>query len=347
MNLPQTLTWQDQKLSILDQTLLPHQCQMLALDNVQQVYLAIKKLQVRGAPAIGICAAYGLCVAAQDLLKQGVNDGDDFREKLQLQLIYLAGCRPTAVNLVWALQQLKHTFSSTLTAQQQYQQLVQRAEQLHRADQDSCAAIGQYGRELIQPNTAVLTHCNAGALATTGLGTALAPLYLAHDQGVRFRVYADETRPLLQGARLTQWELDRAGIEVHLLCDNMAASLMAAKKIDLIIVGADRVAANGDVANKIGTLSVAINAQYFGIPFYVAAPFSTIDYATSDGSKIEIEQRAPSEVQKIQGMLLTTPNAKIENPAFDVTPANLISGLITDKGLLHNPNTQSLAQLNQ
>ena len=264
---------------------------------------------------------------------------EDFRRALDNAADYLISARPTAVNLAWAANQMREVAQTkpTLAA------LTAHAEQIHADDEAMCAAIGEHGVHLITPNCNVLTHCNAGALAVSAWGTATAPMYLAHHNGTPFHVYADETRPLLQGARLTSWELAQAGINVSLACDNMAASLMQAGKVDLVIVGTDRVTANGDVVNKIGTLGVAVLAKHFDIPFYVACPASTYDLTTATGAEVEIEQRDPDEVRAPW----TLSGVNIHNPAFDVTPANLVTGYITNVGLLNIEQLNKLAAANQ
>jgi methylthioribose-1-phosphate isomerase len=346
LNLPETITWTAGELYLLDQTQLPLQITIEKQETVEQVWDSIQKLKVRGAPAIGIAGAYGLVLSVQDHTHLSYTD---FCDRLQQQANYLDSARPTAVNLYWALNRLvkKAEALASLSVPQLYAQLEAEAIQIHEEDRQLCHRIGQHGQDLIQANMGVLTHCNAGSLATSELGTALAPLYLAHQAGVPFRVYADETRPLLQGARLTSWELQQAGVDVTVICDNMAAHLMSQGLIDLVIVGTDRVAANGDVANKIGTLGVAILAQYFKIPFYVACPYSTIDFKTPAGSTIVIEERGGEEVTHF-GLRRTAPEQiKYRNPAFDVTPHALVTGLITERGIIHQPNADTLRSFYQ
>lgn len=341
--LPQTLRWKDGQLFFLDQTRLPLEVMEERQDSVVQVWESIQQLKVRGAPAIGIAGAYGLVVAMQE--KQGLSSTDYLKE-LQQQADYLDSSRPTAVNLHWALQRMvrKAEPFAGESAGTIHQALTEEAIAIHDEDRALCRGIGEAGVSLIAEGSGVLTHCNAGSLATSELGTATAAMYLAHAQGTRFRVYADETRPLLQGARLTSWELQQSGLDVTLICDNMAATTMAEELIDLVIVGTDRVAANGDVANKIGTLGVAILAKHFGIPFYVACPYSTIDFNTPSGNKITIEERNADEVTSF-GAKRTAPEAMpVRNPAFDVTPAELVSGLITERGILRPPYSESLRQ---
>ncbi len=332
---PPAIKWDGKSLQLLDQTLLPTTVVYEPQTNIEKTWQAIKALKVRGAPAIGIATAYSLVVAMQS------HDGapaDEFRAALKNAADYLISARPTAVNLEWAARQMCDVAERDPTVAA----LTRHAEQIHADDEAMCAAIGEHGVQLITPDCGVLTHCNAGALAVSAFGTATSPMYLAHQQGVKFRVYADETRPLLQGARLTSWELAQAGIDVSLLCDNMAATLMQAGKIDLVIVGTDRVAANGDVVNKIGTLGVAVLAQHFGVPFYVACPASTYDLETATGADVPIEQRDPVEVRapwELSGV-------KVYNPAFDFTPKELVTGYITNVGLITTDNLDSLAEAN-
>jgi methylthioribose-1-phosphate isomerase len=341
--LPTTLRWHSGRLFLLDQTRLPLETVIEPQDTVEQVWTAIKQLKVRGAPAIGIAGAYGLVVGLQG---QTHLERAAFLREMHRLAAYLDSARPTAVNLHWALNRMVTLAEGLGTASPSalLRALEQEAIAIHDEDRQLCRAIGTHGLPLIQPGMGVLTHCNAGALATSELGTALAPLYLAHEAGRAFRVYADETRPLLQGARLTSWELQQSGLDVTLICDNMAAHLMSQGLIDLVIVGTDRVAANGDVANKIGTLSVAIAAQYFGIPFYVACPYSTIDFDTPTGQTIVIEERGEEEVTHFGDRRTGPMDIPVRNPAFDVTPHPLVTGLITDRGLLHPPYAAALQQ---
>ncbi|MCF7816996.1 MAG: S-methyl-5-thioribose-1-phosphate isomerase [Kiritimatiellales bacterium] len=303
------------KLRIIDQTRLPQELVYLELDDIDGIVAAIKRLSVRGAPAIGCAAALGLAACAQHL------DGADFVAGVSRLADQLAASRPTAVNLFWALDRCR--------TKKNIDELIQEALAILEEDIQMCQAIGAHGESLIKEGAGILTHCNAGALATGDFGTALSPMYVAHAKGRTFTVYSDETRPLLQGSRLTAWELQRAGIDVVTICDNMAAQVMKEGKIDLVIVGSDRIAANGDAANKIGTYGLAVLAKHHGIPFHVAAPTSTIDTSLADGSLIPIEQRDPAEVGAAKGV-------RVYNPAFDVTPHELIAGIITEQGL-HRP----------
>ena len=344
LNLPETIRWQDGDLYLLDQTRLPLATVIEKQETVEQVWQSIKQLKVRGAPAIGVAGAYGLVLSVTEQTHLPYNT---FLQELERQAAYLDSARPTAVNLKWALTRIvnKARELSDLAVPEIYRSLVEEAVQIHDEDRRLCRQIGEHGLALIKPNTGILTHCNAGSLATAELGTALAPMYLAHEQGIPFRVYADETRPLLQGSRLTSWELQQAGIDVTLICDNMAAHMMSQGLIDLVIVGTDRVAANGDVANKIGTLGVAILAHYFNLPFYVACPYSTIDFDTPDGKSIVIEERGEEEVTHWGDRRTAPQNIQYRNPAFDITPHTLVTGLITDKGIIQPPYGQNLKRL--
>lgn len=331
------------KLRIIDQTKLPNSVVWLEMDEIEQVWQAIRTLAVRGAPAIGVAAAIGLAVAAANIRAR---DFAEFYQQFCRMKAYLATSRPTAVNLSWALERLKQV----VLQNKQYDPLTIKgallveAEAIADEDVACCRAIGEAGLPLLAGCRAVLTHCNAGRLAAVQYGTALAPLYLAHEQGQNIRVFVDETRPLLQGARLTAWELNQAGIDVTLLCDNMAAAVMAEGLVDAVIVGADRIAANGDTANKIGTSGLAILAESFGIPFYVAAPGSTIDMACAAGRDIVVETRDPAEVTELWYQQPMAPaGIDVFNPAFDVTPARRISAIITDRGVIKPPFAENLA----
>lgn len=319
---------EDDKLYILDQTQLPNALTERELTDCQSLIEAIRSLRVRGAPAIGIAAAYGVYILARQ-------DADSDRLLAQIDAIERA--RPTAVNLSWALARMRRVLRET-PAKRLLPALRAEAAAIDEADAAVSRAIARHGLALLHDGCGVLTHCNAGALATSELGTALAPLYLARERGLRFTVYCDETRPLLQGARLTAWEMQRIGADTVLLCDNMAASLMAAGKIDCVFVGADRIAANGDTANKIGTLGVAVLARHFGVPFYVCAPGSTLDPRTAHGGAIVIEQRPAEEVSELwYSQRMAPAGVRVYNPAFDVTPASLITAIITERGVQRPP----------
>jgi len=333
---PEPIRWRGATLELLDQTQLPHVVHYERIASADAVHAAIRQLKVRGAPAIGIAAAYGVVIEMASL---HTTSRTAFMARLADVCAHIAAARPTAVNLAWAVDRVRRAAeqSNAATVADLIAAITQEAEAIHAEDRAICRAIGAAGRPLITRNCGVLTHCNAGALAVSELGTATAPLYLAHRDGVPFRVYADETRPLLQGARLTAWELGTAGIDVTLICDNAAPRLMAEGLIDLVIVGTDRVAANGDVVNKIGTSGVAIVAHHFGIPFYVACPSSTFDPNTPSGADVFIEERAATEVTHFAAAHVAADGTKVRNPAFDVTPHALVSGFITDVGLITPP----------
>lgn len=336
-----TLEWigtvADGHLRLLDQTRLPLEVAFRDCLTPEDVWQAIKQLQVRGAPAIGVAAAYGVVLGART--NRAVGE----------VCAYLATSRPTAVNLFWALDRMQEKWQTLNACHDAFSpaavllSLWQEAESIHQEDTQTCRRIGVHGLPLMRDGMGVLTHCNAGALATTAWGTALAPLFLAHDQGRRFTVFVDETRPLLQGARLTAWELQQRGIETVVICDNMAAHVMKQGKVQLVIVGADRIAANGDTANKIGTYGLALLAQAHGIPFYVAAPMSTFDLSLADGSGIPIEERMPAEIAEGFGRRTAPEGVRFYNPAFDVTPAAFIHGIITENGIIQ-PVTQATIQ---
>lgn len=324
-------------LVIIDQTKLPGNIELVSLTTAQEIWDAIYLLKVRGAPAIGVAAAIGLAVLA---CQDGTKDVQEFRTNLERHKEYLISSRPTAVNLSWALNRMMQLCDSYEgdSVQALQEKLVQEALKMKQEDIAVCRKIGEYGLSLLQPGDGILTHCNAGQLATCKYGTATAPIYLGQERGYGFRVYADETRPLLQGARLTAFELYSAGVDVTLLCDNMSASLMQQGKVQAVMVGCDRVAANGDTANKIGTAVVAAVAKQYQVPFYVCAPTSTIDFATPTGTEIIIEQRKPEEVSHMwYTNPMTAEGVKIYNPAFDVTDHELITGFITEKGVVRRP----------
>ncbi|MGI6361646.1 MAG: S-methyl-5-thioribose-1-phosphate isomerase [Bacillota bacterium] len=332
-------------LLLLDQTLLPQEEKILCLTEKEEIWQAINILQVRGAPAIGIAAGLGLAVLAQKITAV---TADDFIKELKVLRDYLASARPTAVNLFWALDRLYNLAlqKKDLSIQAIKDELLAEALLMREEDISVCQQIGEHGLTLLKPHMGILTHCNAGQLASICYGTALAPIYLGEERGYNFRVFADETRPLLQGARLTAYELTKAGINTTVICDNMAAAVMQKGWIQAVMVGCDRVAANGDVANKIGTLGVAILAKYYNIPFYVCAPTSTIDLNTDTGADIEIEQRSQQEITSMwYEKPLVTKKAKVYNPAFDVTEHKLISALITEKGLIRAPYKENLSSL--
>jgi methylthioribose-1-phosphate isomerase len=339
--LPPTIEWRDGDLLLLDQTRLPHEIVVENVADGQAVWRAIRELRVRGAPAIGVAAAYGLCIAMRDSTALPLAE---FRAALEHHADWLETARPTAVNLSWGIRRmLRHSRDvDAHDAATLYAALIDEAKRIHEEDVALCAGIGEHGMPLIHEGSGVLTHCNAGALATTGSGTATAPIYAAHRAGRAFKVYADETRPLLQGARLTAFELQQAGVDVTLIMDSAAASVMSQGLVDLVIVGTDRVAANGDFANKIGTLGIAIAASHFGIPFYVACPSSTLDLETPGGSRIEIEERDADEITHLAGRRIAPDAMKARNPAFDVTPHALVTGFITERGIVKPPFDRTL-----
>jgi len=331
-------------LRLIDQTLLPGEFVLLDCRDVPTTWEAIKSLRVRGAPAIGIAAAFGAVLGGQSGLDQGIGK---VRSSLKQATDHLRTSRPTAVNLFWALDRIDRVAES-LTSTDPVEflgRILVEAQAITDEDKAMCRSIGRFGAPLIGPGQGVLTHCNAGGLATADYGTALAVIFAAHEAGTDLRVFADETRPLLQGARLTAWELQRRGILVTLICDNMAAQVMKERKVDLVVVGADRIAANGDAANKIGTYGVALLARAHGIPFYVAAPSSTFDLAIDDGDAIPIEQRDPREITHGFGRATAPEGIDVYNPAFDVTPADLITGIITERGIISPVNAETVAEV--
>lgn len=331
------------KLSLIDQTRLPLHVENTVCDSVEDVWHAINVLKVRGAPAIGVAAAFGLVTGLQPSRNSGV---DEFQAEVERVATYLAGSRPTAVNLFWALNRMKSVATNCResTAAAIHDRLLTEARLIETEDQAMCSSIGRHGSTLIRSGMSILTHCNAGGLATAGDGTALSVMFQAAADGKDIHVFADETRPLLQGARLTTWELQQRGIPVTLICDNMAAQVMKEGRIQMVITGADRIAANGDAANKIGTYSVAVLAKYHGIPFYVAAPSSTFDLSLADGSGIPIELRGSEEITCGFGTQTAPDNTAVYNPAFDVTPAELITAIITERGIIRSPGTQLVGE---
>lgn len=339
-----TIEWTDNSVRIIDQTKLPTELVYEQIDTVEQMYHAIKILKVRGAPAIGIAAAFGVYLAIRNFPESGT--ATDFMTILEKNTDYLSESRPTAVNLFWAIKRMKDTAKKLVEAGKTIidikQELLDQAINILEEDRQTGRLIGEAGVKLLDNRRTILTHCNAGGLATAEYGTALAPIYVGAERGIRFHVYADETRPLLQGARITAFELKQAGIPVTLICDNMAATVMARGLVEAVIVGADRITANGDTANKIGTYGVALLAKAHNIPFYVAAPFSTFDMSMKTGSQIPIEERDGTEVSCGFGRQTAPSGVKIFNPAFDVTPAYLITAFITDKGVINPPFDQNL-----
>lgn len=338
-----TIAWQDSDIVMIDQRKLPGAEVYVTCRSVTDVAKAIKTMIIRGAPAIGVCAAMGLALGAERSKATGTKQ---FTTEFQRNSDLLAATRPTAVNLFWAIERMKQSFASGALAGESVDQLKARlrveADRIHDDDVASCRAIGAHGATLVPAEACILTHCNAGALATAGYGTALGVIRGAVEAGRKVRVLADETRPFLQGARLTAWELVKDGIDTTVITDNMAGAIMRAGDIDLVVVGADRIAANGDTANKIGTYTVAVLAKEHGIPFYVAAPWSTIDLATPDGDAIPIEERAAREVTHVGSVQLAPEGAHVRNPSFDVTPSKYITAIITERGIVQPPFLENL-----
>jgi methylthioribose-1-phosphate isomerase len=329
---------------LIDQTRLPGECVYVRIETVDRMWEAIKVLSVRGAPAIGIAAAMGLVLGVRH---SQAADHPGFMEELHRAGEYLATSRPTAVNLCWALDRMARVAQANaqLPIADLKARLLDEALAILEEDKEVCRAIGRNGADLLNDGDAVLTHCNAGGLATADYGTALAVLFAATEQGKRVSAYADETRPLLQGARLTTWELKQAGIPVTLICDSMAADVMREGRVNAVIVGADRIAANGDAANKVGTYGLSVLAREHGIPFYVAAPVSTFDLSLANGDGIPIEQRAPEEVTNWGGRSIAPDGIDVYNPAFDVTPARNVTAIITEKGVISRPDVERIAEL--
>ena len=335
-----TIDWQDGKVVMIDQRRLPLEEVYLEFSDEEGVARAIETMVIRGAPAIGVAAAYGVALG---LLR--AKPGDDLDRRVDEIVARLARTRPTAVNLFWALERMKRVYAENpgLPAAEAGRRLVLEAQAIEREDVETNRRIGAHGSDLIKDGDAVLTHCNAGALATAGYGTALGVIRAAFEQGKKFRVVVDETRPFLQGARLTAWELDRLGVPLTLITDNMAGWLMKKGEISLAVTGADRIARNGDAANKIGTYSVAVLARHHGLPFYVAAPLSTFDFSLRTGAGIPIEERSADEVRQAAGCPVTLPHIPVRNPAFDVVPARFITAIISEDGLARPPYGRSLA----
>lgn len=345
------LKFENDRLYILDQTLLPNEEKIIELVTAEEVWEAIKKLRVRGAPAIGVCAGYGLYVS----VKGYETDDEDvlhFVEYVRKTADYINSSRPTAVNLSWALKRIvkvledKVADSINLDLDQAKRVILDEAVKIHEEDVAACIAMGEYGLELLKPGMGILTHCNAGTIATSRYGTCLSPIHLGQERGYGFKVFCDETRPLLQGARLTSWELDKNGVDTTLICDNMASIVMKNGWIDAVVVGCDRMAANGDGANKIGTSGVAILAHEYGIPFYMYVPTSTIDLNTPTGDEIPIELRRGDEIKEMWYEKPMAPeNVKTYNPSFDVTDHKYITAVITEKGIVRPPYEINLKKL--
>ncbi len=331
-----TICWKNNSCRIIDQTLLPTEYKEINIETVEQMFDAIKTLKVRGAPAIGIAAAFGIYLGVREYSEKSVSDFLNFMDKTSK---YLLSTRPTAVNLFYAVDRIKKLVYSrkNLEVDELKEIIFLEAQKMIEEDNKTCKKIGEYGASLLKDGDTILTHCNAGGLATASYGTALAPIYTAKEQGKKIKVFADETRPLLQGARLTTWELKKHGVETVLICDNMSASVMLKGWIDIIIVGADRICVNGDFANKIGTYGVAVLAKEHGIPFYVAAPDSTVDRSLNTGDEIIIEERSKDEVSNWFGTQTAPNDIGVYNPAFDVTPSKYVTGFITENGILTPP----------
>ncbi|MCG3119186.1 MAG: Methylthioribose-1-phosphate isomerase [bacterium] len=339
-----TIAWIDHKVRLIDQTKLPTDLVYLDIDEVETLGEAIKKLRVRGAPALGVAGAFGVLLGLQKF-----HDEEKAKFFLELQRVvtYLRGTRPTAVNLAWALERMQRIAEAhrEQPLAQIKNALFAEANKIFVEDQQTCRAIGRHGAALIPDPATIITHCNTGALATADFGTALGVAFTAHAQGKKLHIIVDETRPLLQGARLNMWELLQENIPCTLICDNMAAFVMQRRKIDCCLVGADRIARNGDTANKIGTYSLAVNAQKHGVPFYVVAPVSTIDFNIASGQEIPIEERAAEEITEGFGRRTAPFNVEVYNPAFDVTPNDLITAIITEAGAIRPPYAQNLSKL--
>ncbi len=342
MRLP-TLKWAGDALELIDQTLLPRELVVSRLESAEAVHDAIRRLVVRGAPAIGVAAAYGVLLAAGDARGGST---DEMRTRVEGAADFLATARPTAVNLTWALRRMAAAAGEEASsAGQIYERLEREARAIEEEDREANRRMGKLGAALLRDGGTVLTHCNAGALATVDYGTAEGIIYAAAEAGKNISCYVDETRPLLQGARLTAWELTQAGIPTTLICDDMAAAVISQHRVDYVIVGADRIASNGDVANKIGTLNLAILARHFLIPFYVAAPLSTVDFDIASGKEIPIEERNPEEVTSFAGVRVAPMGVDVYNPAFDVTPAYLVDAIVTEEGVARPPLGAALAAL--
>ncbi|MGC8976249.1 MAG: S-methyl-5-thioribose-1-phosphate isomerase [Candidatus Ratteibacteria bacterium] len=333
--------WWKNGLFIIDQRKLPEKEIILKLDRVKKVYEAIKNLKIRGAPLIGCVAAYGVVISFIENEKLSL---EELKKEIKKDIEKLKNSRPTAYNLFYALKRMEKIIKnySGFSKKKMKELLLKEARKIYMEDIQACYKIGKYGNSIIKDGMNILTHCNAGGLATSGFGTAIAPIYVAYQNNKKIHVYVDETRPVLQGARLTCWELEKNKIPYTLICDNMAGYLMSKGKIDIVIVGGDRIAKNGDTANKIGTYSLAILANYHKIPFYVAAPLSTFDFNIEDGSKIPIEERDADEIKKINGKYICPENSDVFNPAFDITPGYLITGFITEKGILKSQEIKNL-----
>lgn len=337
-----TVAWSGSSILLLDQTLLPFEESMIECDSLEMLGDAISRLAVRGAPALGVAAAYGMALAAH---LSPANTDKALHRDLRVAGRYLVGTRPTAVNIAWAVARIEERVAVETDPAIIRTSVLEEARMIEREDRKACASMGRLGAELIPKKARILTHCNTGHLCSAGIGTAQGVIETAHGQGKGVHVWVDETRPLLQGARLTAWELQRLGIPMTLVPDNSAASLMSRGEVDLVITGADRIAANGDSANKVGTCGLAVLAKHFDIPFYIAAPLSTVDFSIRSGDEIKIEQRDPSEVTAPMGVEFAPAGTPAGNAAFDVTPGSLIAAVITERGVVRRPYRQGLAKL--
>lgn len=336
------MEWLGDRLRLLDQAALPQQEVYLELPRYREVAAAIKEMRVRGAPAIGVAAAYGIALGAQEI---EADTGEEFLDKLQKVYQAFSATRPTAVNLFHTIERMNRTAQSSKDVSRIKAALIAEARKIHAEEEEATACLSRLGAELIKDGFTILTHCNTGPLATAGYGTALGVIRSAREQGKNIKVFATETRPLLQGARLTTWELMREGIPVTLITDSMAGHFLSRGEIDCVIVGADRIASNGDTANKIGTYTLAVLAMENGVPFYVAAPTSTIDLSLKSGAEIPIEQRPPEEITHISEVQIAPKGVKAANPAFDITPHYYITAIITEKGIIHQPYQTRLPKL--
>jgi methylthioribose-1-phosphate isomerase len=341
-----TIEWKGDAVVMIDQRKLPSAEIYVSCKTATEVAKAIKTMVIRGAPAIGVAAAMGIALGMRRSTATGTKQ---FTTEFQKTCDLMASTRPTAVNLFWAIERMKHAFAEAAHGGSSVDEIKERLEaealRIHDEDVESCRTMGAHGAALVPQHARILTHCNAGALATAGYGTALGVIRAAAEQGKKVAVLADETRPFLQGARLTAWELLKDGIDTTVITDNMAGAMMRLGHVDLVVVGADRIAANGDVANKIGTYTVAVLARAHDIPFYVAAPISTVDLATADGSTIPIEERNDKEVTHVGSARITPEGAHIRNPAFDITPNKYVTAIITERGIARAPYHDSLAAL--
>ena len=343
MSIP-TIQWTDNRVKIIDQNALPDRLKFIYCNTVKDIWRVIKKLNIRGAPAIGIAGAFGMYLG---ITRSKTKTFVEFYKEAERSEKYLASSRPTARNLFWALERMRGVAIKNCVKEVGVikKLMLNEAKRILKEDKVICRSIGKAGSGLIKKGDTILTHCNAGGLATADFGTALAVIFQAKKDRKKVHVFVDETRPVLQGARLTSWELLREGIDTTLICDNMAASLMAKGKIDKIIVGADRIARNGDVANKIGTYNLAVLAKAHKIPFYVAAPLSTFDFNISSGKEIVIEERSADEVRRIRGKYIAPKEIKVYNPAFDVTPNRLVTAIVTEKGIVRSPYRESIRRV--